>query len=102
MGDVDIGDVGVGPPASLEATGRRGQSTVTASTVLWQAATGIIMEVERASLTIEPEDLPPLSVPDLLAAESIRVDEAQNLVEIDGRKYHVPEASKDAMLDILE
>ena len=60
------------------------------------------MDIERATLTIEPEDLPTLSVPDLLAAESVRIDEAQNVVEIDGRKYYVPDSSKETMLDILE
>ncbi len=60
------------------------------------------MKVERASLTIRPEDLPNLSVPDLLSGDSVRIDEEQNIVEIDGRKFYVPEESTDAMLDILD
>lgn len=60
------------------------------------------MKVERTSLTIEPSDLPTLSVPDLLAGERVRIDGDRNIVEIDGRKYYVPEESKEAMLDILE
>lgn len=60
------------------------------------------MDIERTTLTIEPADLPTLSVPDLLAADAISIDEDQNIVEIDGRKYYVPESSKQTMLDILE
>lgn len=60
------------------------------------------MDVETTSLTIEPSDLPTLSVPDLLSGSEIRIDDEKNIVEIDGRKYYVPEESKEAMLDILE
>lgn len=60
------------------------------------------MDVERTSLTIEPADLPTLSVPDLLSAERVRIDRDLNVVEIDGRKYYVPEESTEKMLDILD
>lgn len=60
------------------------------------------MDVERTSLTIEPKDLPTLSVPDLLSGDTVRIDDNRNVVEIDGQKYFVPEESKDAMLDILD
>ena len=60
------------------------------------------MEVERTTLSIEPEDFPIISIPDLLAGDVVRVDRENNLVEIDGTKYYVPAESMDKMLDILE
>ena len=51
---------------------------------------------------MEPEDLPIISIPDLLAGDVVRVDRENNLVEIDGTKYYVPAESMDKMLDILE
>ncbi len=60
------------------------------------------MEIERTTLSIEPEDLPIISIPDLLAGDQVRVDRENNLVEIDGKKYFVPAESMDKMLDILE
>jgi hypothetical protein len=60
------------------------------------------MEIERTTLTIEPRDLPTISIPDLLSGERVRVDREHNVVEIDGTKYYVPEESMEKMLDILE
>lgn len=60
------------------------------------------MEIERTTLSIEPEDLPIISIPDLLAGDRVRVDRENNIVEIDGTKYYVPPESMDKMLDILE
>lgn len=60
------------------------------------------MEIERTDLEAEPGDLPIISIPALLSGETIRVDRDQNIVEIDGTRYFVPDESMEQMLDILE
>lgn len=60
------------------------------------------MKIERTELEAEEGDLPIISIPALLSGETIRVDRDQNIAEIDGTKYFVPEESMEQMLDILE
>ena len=55
------------------------------------------MQIEDADLSVEPQDLPDVTLPTYLNADKIRYDSDTEIVEVDGEKYYLPKSLRDKL-----